>query len=394
MGGTSNRKTRNNGLNSGPKQPSSISSSKNQKKDTNNYLSKENINNVQDNTNNKINQPPSTDNTRNLEEEFPCLNVNKDDERIDGIIGILDGIELDDNIKINLRNEIKKQFSDIRSETKQLNKNFEEMASFWSNKKKYKNELVIIVEPKDKNKTSVPEMKKKVKESLDPIKNGFQINKLKTTIKTCKTKICTNNEEHHNQMKQKLITELGESYVVREPIQFTPPILLKNVEKDLDNDTIKLALLNQNKEIFEDDDLKILFSFGRRDSYRKQVVIKTSKENRRKILTYGRVHLSHSICYVDNYIDVAQCNCCYEFGHKNNSKDENKKCKKEKQCRYCPENHNEDECPVKNDKEKYKCINCIKANKTDHNHEAMDKHSCSIFKNKLKIQEQICNNYW
>jgi hypothetical protein len=234
-----------------------------------------------------------------------------------------------------------------------------------------------------------------VKEKINIKDNKFQVDKI--ISKHDKIIVTSSNKDHLNQIKSKLNDTMIIELNVREPIDQVPKILIHDVERELSKEEIKDAIMNQNPDIIdENSDIKIEYEFGKGKT--KKVVVSTDKATRSKMMNKGRLYCGFIASRISNYISIKQCNNCGGFHHKNSPQ---RKCNNPRKCLYCSEDHNLDECPVKDDDKKYKCSNCDSHNsklsenekKLNMNHKSSDKRNFSIYKSKLKQLESKINNY-
>lgn len=93
-----------------------------------------------------------------------------------------------------------------------------------------------------------------------------------------------------------------------------------------------------------------------------------------------KITIEYHQCKVFDNLHVTQCSKCCKFGHSKTS------CKASSDtCTICVECHTYVNCPVKNDKTKHKCVNCINQNYPDTSHSAFST-LCPIMKSeKIKL---------
>lgn len=139
---------------------------------------------------------------------------------------------------------------------------------------------MVVVEATD-NTTSPDEVRRLVENSLNPISNKLQINKIRTT-KTNKIIISTNKSQKE-QIKSLINEATGNKCKAREAIDQVPRIVLLNVEKGISKDEVKDAILQQNEELFDSrSQLTVEQEFSKEGSDVNNFVIQTDAETRRK----------------------------------------------------------------------------------------------------------------
>lgn len=222
-----------------------------------------------------------------------------------------------------------------------------------------------------------------------------KINKL-YKARSNKVIISTENKQDIEMIKKLLEETTSDKLIIRNPIEKVPKLIIKNIEKDLNNDQIKEAIRNQNKELFNDDsEINIEYTYGNQNSIFKNAIVSTDKQLRLRIKENLKLYIGHCACSIENDLSIMHCTKCGRFGHKA------KKCKSDKfSCVYCSNSHDPENCPIAKNKQwdKLKCSNCEFHNsklkpdekKFNTNHKSTNKNKCPIYKSKIaKRLEQI-----
>lgn len=133
------------------------------------------------------------------------------------------------------------------------------------------------------------------------------------------------------------------------------------------NSTIK-DMIENNDSTFE-----YLLSYDTKSS--KTLIFKCSPDIRKHIKELNdKIVVDFQECRVFDTLHIRQCSKCCAFGHSKSS------CKSIKDtCTNCGENHNYNQCPVKLDSTKHKCINCTNEKYDNVNHSAFSQ-SCPVLK--------------
>ena len=167
------------------------------------------------------------------------------------------------------------------------------------------------------------------------------------------------------------------------PTKQIPSILIKNLNKELTKEEI-LDELVENENINKEGTTVVILKSN--PKFRtNRAVIRCSKEDTMKIVQKGEVKIRFMIHQIKKLYNVIQCNCCCQFNHFEYEKDKKTKlCKNMAICLHCTSNeHMLKNCPVKDDMNKAKCVNC------KGNHRSNDK-KC---KKRIEIENKIKAKY-
>lgn len=171
---------------------------------------------------------------------------------------------------------------------------------------------------------------------------------------------------------------------------------LDNVEIiNPDQRKMKIILLRINNEITEEDLEQELLQKNYLESFKilKKIEVLKSNYNNwvleaqaadcRKVVKWGKLKLFYEIVKVEFHIRVTRCTNCQELNNHVKSQ-----CDYGTRCANCSERHHTEDCKDKD--KKTRCINCIRCNKTDIEHQAYSP-KCPIFQ---KVKQERLREYY
>ena len=161
-----------------------------------------------------------------------------------------------------------------------------------------------------------------------------------------------------------------------------PRIQIVGIEEDLTNiditdiekDIIKRNFLKDNSE------LKVVHKYQNNKSKKWNIIAELNSYTYEKIMNNRTVYYSYCRYKAYDDFNVNMCNKCCMYGHTE------RKCKRNDfTCKYCSQNHDSKDCPIKKETNKFNCTNCTYANqkankKYDCNHSANDFKNCEYYK--------------
>lgn len=239
-----------------------------------------------------------------------------------------------------------------------------------------KNIPQLILSPKDEKQTCI-KTKQDLQNSVNPSKIQVGIENIRNG-RNGGIIIKCNSRTSNNKMISEIQKSLGNKYTVKETQLRKPTVTIANIDKDVREEEIIEAILNQNECLKENDDeleLKLLKNTKKGDY--KMAIIECKGSTFKKLITANKINIKYNRCPVYENISVLRCLKCNGFNHKMRD------CKKETVCTNCAENHSAENC-VNRVK---KCISCENSNlrfKTDYdiNHSCLDS-ECPVFKKQL-----------
>ena len=164
---------------------------------------------------------------------------------------------------------------------------------------------------------------------------------------------------------------LQEDFVVTESVTTHKKILPKLVVLDIegyskdDKTLLKEAITDKNECVRSLANAGKVLEVVYIDERKRHAVLKVSPEIRNAVMKHGTVFIGMQSHKAKDHIHVIQCFACQKFGHKQGSEH----CEMRgghRHCLYCSGDHQSKDCRVKNDPNKYKCINCINSKNKFH----------------------------
>ncbi|KAJ8670255.1 hypothetical protein QAD02_001514 [Eretmocerus hayati] len=144
---------------------------------------------------------------------------------------------------------------------------------------------------------------------------------------------------------------------------------------DTDNDNIENDIRNRNNLVGKET-VRIVHKYISKRTKKLNLIMEVSREAYMKIMTERMIYVGYNRCPVFDDFNIGMCYKCNKYGHGA------KKCYNEYKCKYCAEDHNENDCQNKNTP---KCSNCIETNEKwklqkNTNHCADNKIMCDTYK--------------
>lgn len=251
------------------------------------------------------------------------------------------------------------------------------------NKTEQQNSAVLLVKSSDQNIDVVNEIKNKVSlkdlnifvNKTKPIKGGMLIN--------CQ------DINSLNKLKSAVHNKFGDKFSVTESKKLNPRLLIKNVDKKLENNEqiISYILNNECLKDVEDNYIKVVTKISRK--YTQNVVVEVTPSVRTAIISIGYLYIAWEKYWVEDYLRVVRCYRCQRFGHvKKDCKSAHAYCPK------CAGKHEEKDC----DSSSISCVNCcnFKNKHNPHNdisidHLSNDIKSCFVFKREIELLKSKTN---
>lgn len=321
------------------------------------------------------------------EEEFQSFVIEKLDLLKNFAISSEKNMKLlmQENLKIKSELDViiaftKKQTEVIKIQSDEINKLREKPKSTYAEKLK-SNGPVVLIKPKDINQKSET-TKKEVKDKINPIDN--RINSIRTAAKGAIIVECRD-VKASEQLKSSAVQKLGINYDVDLPKKRKPKFKICGMSDKLTDDEILNFIIKQNEYLKASDDLKVLKTFERIDSYKNktyQAILETGSTAYKKIMDAEKLFIKWDSCRVFEQISVTRCFKCLGFNHF--SKD----CTKETKCKKCAENHPSSEC----NSDVIKCVNCVWHNEKlnlqlDTKHDAFSR-DCEVLQRKYSHERR------
>lgn len=300
--------------------------------------------------------------------------------KVDGIYAILNRLEKQMISTNEMVKEIKGKKSNSHENDSDLNRNSKN-----KDRKSYADVLkpkrVVLVKPKDSEKTDSKKTKESVRKNIDP--TTIKVNAL-TSISNGGVAIECGDEESVEKIKKKL-AKMSEEFTCEEAKQRKYRIKIVGIRDKLENDEIIGMLMKQNDCFANDSELKIIRAYNVKDMYY-SALVEMNKNNFDLCIESGSVRIGWDKCKVYEEIPLTVCVKCCGYYHIA------KECKNANiVCRKCGGSHKMSECKEKDPK----CINCMGANekhgfKFDVAHTVNDS-KCEVRKQKIEMVRRRMN---
>jgi hypothetical protein len=187
-------------------------------------------------------------------------------------------------------------------------------------------------------KTSSQEIKRIVKETVDPKALKLGVSKIKNLANEAVFVECRT--ETDRDILEKELNKISAISVGRPKKKF-PTLLLKFVPNEIEDADIKSTILQQNN-LHHLNDSVLQKKFTKRSfEDARHVVIEVSPGLRRELLTIHKLKLQWSMCEVVDFITITRCHKCLGFGHTTRF------CQNQAKCSFCARDHHRNECENK-----------------------------------------------
>ena len=226
-------------------------------------------------------------------------------------------------------------------------------------KNKPKENLVII----KSNSDSITNLKDYAFKKLKSVQSTINVTKIQRSNQNKTLKLFVQTEAQ----QETIVNSLKKDTNVRadKPRDKLPSILISEIERDDEVTDYKEYIKNEihsNHNIpIEEIEVKVVINNTRRHTL--SCIVNFTKQTTTTILNQDHIKIGFKICPIKRTRQVIQCIRCWKFGHRAtphpNSTNERAPHPCDKQvCPFCAAEHTADNCPVKADKSKHKCINC------------------------------------
>lgn len=247
---------------------------------------------------------------------------------------------------------------------------------------------VVIVESKDTDAalSTAQAVKERLIESMDPVKDGFQVVALRK--RGNKVELRTATAEGARKIIECKDRLDGAGLTVKELGRRDPRLILYDVPRTLSGPEALKAVCQQNfrgEAAFEGEWAKLVHYAGPRkdEGPKRHIVFSVKPSLRSAILRKAYLAVGWDHCRVDDYIGVSRCGRCLVYGHSA------AKCKKQVVCAHCSaEGHQKDQCPSLS--KPAVCAACRSLGKDDHNH-SVRSGECPVYRLWYRRQVEMTN---
>ena len=319
--------------------------------------------------------------------------------------------ELKTDLKTELCKEIRKEFDNANTTFQDkfnemlpegLNTNFNKHKEIINQRdlhdRQTKHTILVKPDTNDGEKFSAETWNQVVKQSIKPKLRNVPVTKSVIT-KNGKGVLFFPNQETRNEAAKHLKETCSIEVQDKSYKTILPKLKISSIPKQffdkIDCSVIKNEILEKNstlKQLVENEkkSLDIIFINDEKDDKYCYAVMKVDEEVKNIISAQGmKIYLGLSLCNVSERYHLFQCYACQNFGHRKDSD----KCPffktNKNTCLYCSGEHTSKSCPVKKQKDKFKCSNCaastdISISKNSTGHTTTDS-NCPVLQQSLKM---------
>ncbi|XP_043264227.1 uncharacterized protein LOC122404356 [Colletes gigas] len=246
---------------------------------------------------------------------------------------------------------------------------------------------VILVKPsKDNDKRTNEEIKENLTKELKNIRSKLHV----VSIRQMRNKGVIVEVEGKQDIELIRGTPLQKAGLkLEEPKKQSPSLIIYDVEKEHTMEELKKDFItknfrdrNEEQQNILERDITFRHSFKNKDD-RMNWIVEAPNAEFNELIGKGRVYLMWGTYRVREFLNITRCFKCHGYGHVA------KNCNGQDQlCETCgSKEHLKDKCKQK---DKPKCINCIRAKKTETGHEVKSK-NCPVYQNYVELVKTKIN---
>jgi hypothetical protein len=247
-----------------------------------------------------------------------------------------------------------------------------------------KNEPVIVIKPKDTNKTG-KETREDVRKQIDPSK--VPVKEMRNVARGSVVLECKN-ADATEQVRQEVEEKLGKDYDISISELRNPEIKVIGLYDEPEENEIVAKIKRQNDFIESTADIQVLkIEASKRQTKTFSVALKVDPKTYSSVMEMGKLNIGWNRCRVVENIRILRCFKCAEYGHKI------VECKNADCCNKCAGPHNTNDCTSN----VTKCINCDRAKarfgldiQTDH---PVWSNNCLVYNRILTKRKKTINYY-
>lgn len=227
---------------------------------------------------------------------------------------------------------------------------------------------VVIINPKTDTKESDAKESDVIREKLSSKLNAtdYAVSSVRNTKKGGVAIDCASSADRNN-LKTKVVNELGDQYNVSIPVKHLPRVRIFGLSKQYDEVDFVKVFKEQNQHILPTNcHFKVEHMFANKANTLFGAKLEVDANSFNSLLEAGKVNIGWSSCYVSEDLNIRRCYKCWGFNHTA------AKCRSEvNRCSKCGGDHQFKECTSTS----VKCAVCCDAVKNrnlqiDTNHPA------------------------
>jgi len=248
---------------------------------------------------------------------------------------------------------------------------------------------VLIVKPKGEEDNNSEDTKREIKNKIDVAKLGIGITEMRKVTRGAVVVRCENVKQA-SKLKEEVAKDLGEKYIVQEPMKRKLKLKIFGVDKEDCDDEHDLWNTIEEQNGYEKGTIKgkIVHKVTGPKSRGVTIIAEMGTEAHQKLVEMGKVKIRWRICKVLDYIGILRCYKCCGFYHF--AKD----CKNKEVCGLCAKQHATKDCRS----QERKCVNCedkiinMKIKNLNSDHSAYDNNCPCFIKEIGKYKSRIQGN--
>lgn len=239
----------------------------------------------------------------------------------------------------------------------------------------------ILVAPVDPAQ-SCSDTRNAMRLKVNPV--GLPINDVRNTAKGAIVIECKDRESS-TQLMADVAAQLGPNYKVNVLSKRLPKLRVIGFSAEFSSTELRQKILDQNVDVAEGMDFKILSIFKIPRSSTFGAKIEVDPVSFTKIINNKKLHIGWDICFVFEAFDLVQCFKCFGFHHTSTS------CLASLTCPRCSGVHKLVDCTANAEC----CTNCIQASTNlkitlDSAHSATNK-NCPVYLRKISLEKRRIN---
>lgn len=211
-------------------------------------------------------------------------------------------------------------------------------------------ESKVLIKPRTEQESNVT--KEEIRQAIKPSDLGVSIARVANTKQGGVVLTCESRNETEK-IRGETVARLGHKYDVKVPLLKKPKIKIVGLDEEYDEEKLRYAILNQNKFVPRNAELKLIVCKKMRIKW--FAIVECDAETYRCIIDNGALCVEFNACSVYEHVEVRRCYNCFGFFHSS------KYCTKPRVCLKCGgSGHLAKDC-VREEVDRV-CPNCVDAN--------------------------------